>query len=164
MGPSTLRPENVCACLWSTGDVPLFLAIWRKFSSDFPLLDFQPRWRISILCNFLPKKNVGCHSRDPWILESTYQPTPILHEAPEQDYQSPKTCRCTIKPPSVGIGSRGWRMWGLAICSYRTRFSCLLVESPLPGKSLQGSRKLTEHNSSHSILSLQHSQILKLFA
>jgi hypothetical protein len=32
-----------------------------------------------------------CHSRDPWILESTYQPTPILHEAPEQDYENPKT-------------------------------------------------------------------------
>jgi hypothetical protein len=33
-------------------------------------------------------------------------------------------------------------MWSLAICSYRTRFTCPLVESPLPGKSLQGSRKL----------------------
>jgi hypothetical protein len=73
-------------------------------------------------------------------------------------------CRCTTQPPSVGIGSWGWRMWCLAICSYRTRFACPLVECPLPGKSLQGSRKLSEHNSSHTILSLQHSQILKLFA
>jgi hypothetical protein len=55
-------------------------------------------------------------------------------------------------------------MWCLAICSYCTRFTCPLVESPLPGKSLQGSRKLSEHNSSHTILSLQHSQILKLSA
>jgi hypothetical protein len=29
------------------------------------------------------------------------------------------------------------------VCSYRTRFACPLVESPLPDNSLQGSRKLS---------------------
>jgi hypothetical protein len=39
----------------------------------------------------VPDLSASCLIIDPWILKSSYQPIPILHEAFEQDYQNLKT-------------------------------------------------------------------------
>jgi len=85
--------------------------------------------------------------------------TGILHVAPEQDFQNPKiplrsaSAAFNLQLWSWGWVVRlwGWRMWCLAISSCCTRFSCPLVESPLPGKPSKGTKKLLEYNSSHMI-------------